>query len=1053
MRITRISIDGYGRFAGLVQEFGPGLHIVIGPNEQGKSTIRSFIADMLYGQKRSTAQRLYDESNELRLPWENPDCYGGSLQYVRENGQEIEVVRNFDRKRESVQIYDRTNARDITGDFDRLRNREVDFASKHLGLSKDVFLSTATISHFSLEDLGDKDALNQIREKLLSLADSGDELHSSEATINRLRERVKTIGQPNARTKPLPAARKRLAELDLEYERALELQQELDELAEKRRGLLEETDRLRAQRLAWEEQLRVVKAHDRAARLREADNLLTRIDTATQHCFALGAARDFPLELAPEVQRAENRLETARVQLERTQGERDTTAEQLEAERTQLGEEAELTLEELPEEMEERLNTLTGALERLQERVQEGDDGEQAAAESLEEAQGTLDDLPDFSRLSADPVEWLTQLASSFSLALRTREEECGHRDKLREEMKDRRRNIASSHALFKDRVDFPEMAREFELGQRMHTEQIHQRTSYVRSLEGTREEIVDKIPQLIWMTVLCALGVGALLTAFAIYRITAVFLPGAVILLAILYFLSNLMVARVRLAHLTRQIAETRAELEAVEHCQSEGAEEVQHLLEKTGHETIRELEALYDEYREAAAELSVRIQVMNEQEERAAETEERIPPLLERLRETFESVGEIIDSEDDVQEASARAVGRYQEYREAKRHLTDARASHDRAHAQNKKLAEELARARAELDEADAALRGELQTRGFAEEEQHDSATAALRAYKALIDRHRERHGRLKLIEEKLHGLDARVEEEARDRHACEEALDKLLKGTGVKSAEQWHALAEQAKEYREVWNKRTGLEEQLAALLRGEDIKELRESVEADGELGPPPKEDRSRLRLEIEGLTESIDGRMKEEHGLHIKMTERVAGARPINEIEEERAAVRGQARQMEREHEAASYAMALIEDVARDKHARIAPKLAARASAYLSEITGETYDELLISRDLTISIRIPQTNRMNENPEQVLSKGTVDQVYLALRLALVHGMAEAGEPIPMLLDDPFANYDDLRLNRTMALLSRIAESNQVMLFTCRDDVVRAAEEVSAPVIRL
>jgi uncharacterized protein YhaN len=184
-----------------------------------------------------------------------------------------------------------------------------------------------------------------------------------------------------------------------------------------------------------------------------------------------------------------------------------------------------------------------------------------------------------------------------------------------------------------------------------------------------------------------------------------------------------------------------------------------------------------------------------------------------------------------------------------------------------------------------------------------------------------------------------------------------------------------------------------------------------------------------------------------------LTERAAGVRSISEIEEERALVRARVEALEFELEAASYAMALIEEIARDKHARIAPRLAARAGGFLKEITGGAYEEVLINRDLAVSVRIPQTNLMTENPEQSLSKGTVDQIYLALRLAMVQSMSESGESIPLLLDDPFANYDDLRLERALVLLACLSANNQVILFTCREDVVRAAQNVGAPVCRI
>jgi uncharacterized protein YhaN len=103
--------------------------------------------------------------------------------------------------------------------------------------------------------------------------------------------------------------------------------------------------------------------------------------------------------------------------------------------------------------------------------------------------------------------------------------------------------------------------------------------------------------------------------------------------------------------------------------------------------------------------------------------------------------------------------------------------------------------------------------------------------------------------------------------------------------------------------------------------------------------------------------------------------------------------------------------------------------------------------------MEVSIRIPQTKQLNQNPEQRLSQGTVDQIYLALRLAMVESMSENNEKVPMLLDDPFANYDDQRLTRAMHLLSRVAETNQILLFTCREDVVEAGEAVSIPVVYL
>jgi uncharacterized protein YhaN len=1052
VKIRRISIDGYGRFAGRTLDFAPGLQIIIGPNERGKSTIRAFIGDMLYGQKKAVAQRSYDETNELRTPWESPDCYGGTLVYELRDGRQIEVARNFDKKRESVQVFDRTNAREITGDFELLRNREVNFAQAHLGLTKEVFLSTATISHFSLEDLGDGDALNQIREKMLSLADTGEEHNSADATLRLLATRVQAIGQPTARTKPLPSAKARVAQLTLERGQAQALAEELAGTAERRRQVNEETLSLRRRRIALEEDLRVLEAHGRAARLREAESLSARIDTATQHCFALSAAREFPLERTAEVQRAEKQVETARVQLARTQSELEEVLRQLDAERARAGAEAARPLQEMPEELEARFNDLAAEGQRLRTRLAEAEAALIEETQAAAAAREALAEQQDFGRLGADPVEWITQLASSFGVALRSRDEERNALRDVNREIKQRRIDIAELHALFKEHPDFMEKARAHEQEKREAEDEMQRCTASIQQMETAMVETGDRTPGFIALAILCGAGMAGLLAAYFMKWNPAMLGAAGALALAAVYFGANASLARKRVREFADRIAEARArlaELGAADH----GPSLVEELLARSGRQSVRELEAMYDRYREQSAELSARIGVLRAQETKTAEADQRVPRLLERLGETFERVGETITGEDDVKEAATRVIARYHAYRDAKRVADERQAAVQRRQREAREAQEALSENGKALQQTENDLRRVMREAGFDDERTHATAAAALRAFRGRLQRQRELRARVELLDDRAKALESGREKETAAVKQAEDGLAGVLGVAGVASAEQWHIMAAQAREYREVWEKRAALEDQLAVVLRDQDLRELREAVSADGELPPPPKRNAAQIKSELDGTASEIDDKMKEEHALHIAMTQRGANMRSLNEIEEDLAAASIQAQELELELEATSYAMALIEEIARDKHARIAPKLANRASHYFERITSGAYSEVLISRDLTISVRIPQTNRMNEAPEKSLSKGTVDQLYLALRLALVQSVSEIGEPAPMLLDDPFANYDDGRLARTMNLISEIAETNQVLLFTCREDVARAAEAVNAPIIRL
>ena len=132
MRFLSLSINGYGLFVDKELEFDSGLQIIAGPNEKGKSTLRYFISDMLYGQKRSSTRRLYEDSNELRAPWASGNGYSGRLVYSLDSGRDFEIERSFDSAHEFVRIVDRTDPRYVTTGYPLLKNRQTVYAGDTL---------------------------------------------------------------------------------------------------------------------------------------------------------------------------------------------------------------------------------------------------------------------------------------------------------------------------------------------------------------------------------------------------------------------------------------------------------------------------------------------------------------------------------------------------------------------------------------------------------------------------------------------------------------------------------------------------------------------------------------------------------------------------------------------------------------------------------------------------------------------------------------------------------------------------------------------------------
>jgi len=117
---------------------------------------------------------------------------------------------------------------------------------------------------------------------------------------------------------------------------------------------------------------------------------------------------------------------------------------------------------------------------------------------------------------------------------------------------------------------------------------------------------------------------------------------------------------------------------------------------------------------------------------------------------------------------------------------------------------------------------------------------------------------------------------------------------------------------------------------------------------------------------------------------------------------------------------------------------LAPRIQTRASALFRRMTGGRYDGIAVTAGAELLAAEPQMNGKTV-PRRILSAGTADQMYLALRLALAEAL-QGPEPIPLVLDDPFLTFDRPRLNRAMDLLLELSAENQVILVT-KDEVLR------------
>ena len=134
----------------------------------------------------------------------------------------------------------------------------------------------------------------------------------------------------------------------------------------------------------------------------------------------------------------------------------------------------------------------------------------------------------------------------------------------------------------------------------------------------------------------------------------------------------------------------------------------------------------------------------------------------------------------------------------------------------------------------------------------------------------------------------------------------------------------------------------------------------------------------------------------------------------------------------REYQAISIAMETLQQANAQLQQRFSPQLNRAAGALLSRLTGGKYHALSLDKELEASA----SGERDVLPHSALylSKGTVDQIYLAVRLAVCDLCLPDA---PLVLDEALAAFDDVRAKRALELLQELAEQRQILLFSCHN----------------
>ncbi len=186
----------------------------------------------------------------------------------------------------------------------------------------------------------------------------------------------------------------------------------------------------------------------------------------------------------------------------------------------------------------------------------------------------------------------------------------------------------------------------------------------------------------------------------------------------------------------------------------------------------------------------------------------------------------------------------------------------------------------------------------------------------------------------------------------------------------------------------------------------------------------------LNLEIEKLQNEINNEKISFNTNNIEKNNIIKKLEELVKIEEEYYFLQEQYKELKFNNEAIEIARQELENTYEEMKKNITPEFTYNLSKIISKISNGKYNKIKFDDKNGITVELQNGNYISaEN----LSIGTIDQLYLSLRLAAANQISK--ENLPIILDEVFAFYDKERLENILKYINEEFENRQILIFTC------------------
>ncbi len=1027
MNIRGLYIDGFGAWNGLsLEEFDDGLTLIYGPNEAGKTTLLEFIRSMLYG---------YSPARQKYLPPVHGGDGGGWLDIAAD--EQLRIERSFTQVSQAK-----------PGEKLFLRGPEGnELPGQRLGdllgnVDEAVFRNVFAVGLREIQELGTL-ADTEAAAMLYRLAAGMDRVSLLDV-VQELGASRRRLLDPEGGKGQLVELRAQWQQLRSELEERGKLTRRYSRMLGERNQLDREVERLEAENHDLERQARLVEL---AITLRDRWTRRAELDAQLD---VMGPVGDLPEGAIEQLDQLSSRLGRYRERGRTIKRER----EQLREEFNQAPVNAALWRQapriEALREQQSWIEGLQRRVAELEAEVGHLDDGLSSRRQRIGMGQEwTARDLP---MVSSRTIASLRPAARAVRRCRERLEKAKRQADDARQTAEELSRQIDDALAE-RDYTDLTTAlddvgGRVAQLRQRQQIDQrLEEMTSYQEDLETRNRQLVDRqllsLPALAGFGLLFALGV-MLIMAGLVGGLSASWLTGSMAWAMALLGAIGVVGAAVGKAVMERtnfrrmeacqkqvqllgvQIEHTRRERQAFDDASSPDALPVENRLEAAQRElaALEELVPLDGRRNTARQDAHAAVGHVNLAEQELNTANRRWQQALRSLGLPTNlgprQVKQLGSDYEQVHQLSQRAESGREELASRRRELT---ALHDRIR--------QLVRACGVRLSASSPM------------EQLDELAAAAAEQDTLLTRRRQIRRRARRLQRKLAQAVAAVRSLNRRRQA-------LLRRLGATDEQEFRRRALEADRAAVLRRDRDSLTREIRAALANAHSEE-----ELAAQLEDATAESLEARRDQLLERLEAIESRRKQHLEARGRLGEQLRSLGDDRETAYKRlelAALEKRLEQAADRWRVLAVTSHTLDSIRSEYEQSRQPEALRQASGYLERFTDGRYRRVWTPLGEDV-LRVEDAEH-NMLPVEVLSRGTREQLFLSLRMALAGCYARDGVTLPMVLDDVLVNFDAARAKAAARTLRDFAaEGRQLLVFTCHEHIVKLFKPLKVRITEL